>query len=347
MYDNGHLTHTYAEIQENNLERTKSELEGIKKSISTFDDEFDRLALERAELVLQHQQRLAALREANQAVLEAQTRHIEAVSDVAALKLRNADIVQRLEEERQKVTDLTGQLEQLKSEAQNAGAILSELWTLESGDTDEGRRDLLIELAQDKTVESITEDIQTEEARLDLIHATDPGVLRDFEKRAQDIGRLEAAHAAAHENLQGLGERVQDLRGQWEPELDEIFRKINDGFSYNFEQIDCGGEVAIHKDEDFEKWAVHIKVKFRYCDACLSDQILGSSRTNTDRALLRVGKAKRYSCSITIANQVANVLSRPHSIFWPYSPWLRVPSAWLTRSTKVWTSATNARSTSA
>jgi hypothetical protein len=46
--------------------------------------------------------------------------------------------------------------------------------------------------------------------------------------------------------------------------VDQLISQINDAFSYNFEQISCAGEVGVHKDEDFEKWAIEIKVKFRY-----------------------------------------------------------------------------------
>lgn len=240
-------------------------MEAIKKGVSVIDDSIDELSVKRAKLVLKHQQDLAALREATQAVVEAQTRHIEALSDVEALKLHNTAIVERLDREKQKVDDLSRRIVELKESAIEAQRVVTANWALESGEVDEDRRQFIIDLAREKTMDSVTTDIETEEAKLDLIHETDPGVLRDFENRAREIDKLEAACGVAQTKLQGLDERIQGLRDEWEPQLDEIFRTIKEGFSYNFEQIGCGGEVDLHKDEDFEKWAVHIKVKFRYC----------------------------------------------------------------------------------
>ena len=51
---------------------------------------------------------------------------------------------------------------------------------------------------------------------------------------------------------------------QWEPQLDELIAKISEAFADNFSKIQCAGEVVVYKDEeDFDQWAIQIKVKFR------------------------------------------------------------------------------------
>lgn len=228
------------------------------------DGQIDEVVLEQAKLVLQHNRSLRVLREANQAVLEAQTRQIEAVSDLDALKERSSDIARMLDEERRKVDELDGQLKRKKAEAQLAQQAAMEPLTDEDGETDQERLSLLRDLADGKTMQGITEDIDTEKARLELIHHADPGVIRDFEERERKIARAQEDMATRQTSLNQLEERIQDLRARWEPALDDIIRRINDAFSYNFEQINCAGEVGVHKDEDFDKWAIEIKVKFRY-----------------------------------------------------------------------------------
>lgn len=239
----------------------------VKQSLLSFADERDKLVLKKANLVIRHQESLHALRNATDSVLEARVRLIEAISDLAALQERNAGIVQRLEEERKKVEELAQELELAKAEAREASVKAQEVLSNHSdpttGNADPEMTEYLRNAAADKTVESIDEDIKIEEAKLDVIQEADPGVLRDFEKRARDIERLQTESATRHADMEQLNEQIQTLRQRWEPRLDDLIRRINDAFSYNFEQISCAGEVGVHKDEDFDKWAVEIKVKFR------------------------------------------------------------------------------------
>lgn len=250
-------------MQKKSLQRARDDLEETKQRLSSYDADFDKLALKRAKFALRHQAQLSIMRDANHAALEAQIRHIEAVSDVAALRERNQAIVQRLREGEMKVEELAHRYDEVKTQARAAQNAIKNLLAGSDGEINVERRDYLVDLAGDKSVETITEDIETENAKLGLIHAADPSVLRDFERRAQEIERWEAVSAAKREELEQLNEKIQELREAWEPALDEIIRRINDAFSYNFEQINCAGEVGVHKDEDFDRWAIEIKVKFR------------------------------------------------------------------------------------
>lgn len=215
------------------------------------------MALKLAKRVVQHSERLCVLRDANQAVLEAQTRQIEAASDLDALRQRSDDIVQMLHAERKQVDELEQEVKRVKKEAQDAQGVAME----NLGDDD--RRVMIVDLAGDKTIENITDDIEAEEAKLELIHDADPGLLRDFEERARQIDKARADMAERQASLEQLEVSIKEVKETWEPALDDIIRRINDAFSHNFEQINCAGEVGVHKDEDFDKWSIEIKVKFR------------------------------------------------------------------------------------
>lgn len=239
-------------------ESKRSELETIRKAVCDLDVNLDEAVVRRSEAALQHQQSLARIRQAQEALLEAQIREIEAKSDFEGLRDRNASIVQRLEREAKTIADLDTAKQRAKQEGVDARErLMRECENLEE------RRDHLIDLASEKTPDEIQDEIRAEDAKLELIHAANPNVLRDFEKRASEIARLQQRLEA----LQGKGDdrmrQITKLRSKWEPKLEELVSKINDAFSYNFEQINCAGEVRIHKDEDFDLWALDIMVKFR------------------------------------------------------------------------------------
>lgn len=235
-------------------------IQDAKEELSSFADKRDKLVLKKADLVIRHQEALHLLRNAIDGVLEAQVCLLEATSDVAALKERSADIIRRLEEGKKMVEELKMELGRAKDDAKRAHEQAQQA-SAEYEDPEERQR--LLEAAADRTVESIDEDIELENAKLDVIQEADPGVLRDFQKRAKDIERLQAESATRQADMERLNQEIQSLREEWEPGLDELIGRINDAFSYNFEQISCAGEVGVHKDEDFDKWAVEIKVKFR------------------------------------------------------------------------------------
>ena len=68
--------------------------------------------------------------------------------------------------------------------------------------------------------------------------------------------------------LAEVQQKISEVREKWEPELDALVGKISDAFRENFEQIQCVGEVGVHKDEEeFEHWTIQIRVKFRYSSA--------------------------------------------------------------------------------
>lgn len=222
--------------------------------------EWDAAVLRRAELVLRHKKALERIREAHLSILEAEICLIEAVSDIQGLKDRNAHIMERVETEKQNVRQATEEA----NRARDAGRDLNTVVTNLLAEQPE-KRDLFSELSEGKDSETMQIEIEAEAAKLDLIQAANPNVLRDFERRAGEIARLSRKMEGVKEKLDGLTREIAEIMAKWEPKLDELVSKINDAFAYNFEQISCAGEVRVHKDEeDFDAWALDIMVRFRY-----------------------------------------------------------------------------------
>lgn len=323
------------------MQNRLDDMRETKQRLLSYDSEYDRLTIEKAKAVLQHKEHIRVIHDANQSVTEAAIRLIEANSDLAALKEHNSGIVQSLEEEKARVDALVREAEVAKTQAKAAQeAFVSVVSTGVGEEVDTDRRDFLIGMSEGHTVESIEADIDAENAKLELIHAADPGVLQEFEKRARDIERSQREKARKEQHLDELNLGIQRLREAWEPRLDDIIRQINDAFSYNFEQINCAGEVGVHKDEDFDKWAIEIKVKFRYVSYARPGAL--GFRANHVKERTRPSRS-----STSTVSPAASGPYPPSSTSCPSSRWRSRPSVSSTRSTRVWTRATSAWSTNA
>lgn len=232
-------------------------MDEAKVRIDEIERETEQTVLERARAILQHQKRIGAIRKAYQSLLEAQLLLIEAKSDVSALKAKNSEITQQLEAEKQSLKDLAKELADMHRVASDAKSEVEPFLV------EEEEREKLLALASSRTGEDVGNEIGAERAKLEVIQASNPLALQEFEKWAARIDKERANHSTQEDRLADVNHKIDTIRSQWEPKLDELVGRINDAFSYNFEQISCAGEVGVHKDEDFEKWAIEIRVKFR------------------------------------------------------------------------------------
>jgi structural maintenance of chromosomes protein 5 len=183
--------------------------------------------------------------------------------------------MKRLEAGKQELLELERQLDVQKDLAREALNAVSA--RVENDDLP-----AIHERCQDKTVESLDEEIGVEQARLEVIQASNPRALEEYEKRVKEIDKIKQQRDHLTTDLMSKTEKINEIMRDWEPRLDALVGRINEAFSYNFEQISsagdagvpreeqlsCAGEVGIHKDDDFEQWAIEIKVRFRYVLPC-------------------------------------------------------------------------------
>ncbi|KAG6059714.1 hypothetical protein E4U32_003880 [Claviceps aff. humidiphila group G2b] len=246
------------ESEEHQKAMHEQAMKEARKNITDLQYERDDAVLRRARLVNRHKRLTDKIREAHLALVEAKIWLLEAVSDVEGLKQRNASIMQELEAERQRVQQASEEAERAKKIGQRLGEEVRELLS-----SNEDKLDMLNQLAEGKSPDEVEMEISAEEAKLELIHAANPNVIREFERRAEEIVRLKRKMESVHEKLASLDTKLAEVMGKWEPKLEELVSKINDAFAYNFEQINCRGEVRVHKEEDFSLWALDVMVSFR------------------------------------------------------------------------------------
>lgn len=184
---------------------------------------------------------------------------IEAVSDVEVLTERNKSVTDLLKAKEKEVEEVTAEADVVRERAQDMLKLCKEQLNSE----DEERNIFLRQLHGGQTLEELNNEIEAEKARLELMHEGNGGVIREFERRQLQIGKLNSRINELKTAKAELDAVVETLQGQWEPQLDALVSKISASFSYNMDQISCAGEVGIKKEDDFDQWAIQIRVKFR------------------------------------------------------------------------------------
>jgi chromosome segregation ATPase len=220
--------------------------------------ECDGLVIEKTALALRYKDHLSILWKAHEDLLEAEVRLAEASSDFEVLSERNRGIVEQLEDERRSLKNIE-QEALMAREAASKALRVCEAIHLE----DPEPKEFFDSLPPGFTLEALQNDIDAEKSKLDYVQAGNSNAIREYERRQVDVDKLSEKLAGHAAKLESLTSKLDRLRAQWEPKLDELVGQISAAFSYNFERIGCAGEVSVHKDEDFEKWSIEIKVKFR------------------------------------------------------------------------------------
>lgn len=250
---------TGLESEERHKEANEQAMREARERIVELGFEWDKAVVERAKLVLRHQEALSQVGKAHTDLIEAKIRLIEAKSDIEGLKARNSDIMEKLEEEKLVVQQATEEATRARELGRGLSDKVRELIS-----ENPSKKDTYTSLAENKLAAEIEMDISAEQANLELIHAANPNVIREFEKREQEIAKLTRKMDASNGKLATITQQLDELMGKWEPKLDALVSKVNDAFAYNFEQISCAGEVRVNKTDDFDQWALDIMVKFRY-----------------------------------------------------------------------------------
>lgn len=185
---------------------------------------------------------------------------IEAYSDLKILIQRNSSVKEMLQNKQREVDEINREKLAAASDAQRLLQVCRDLMTT----ADNTMNAFFQTLPEGQSSQELEIEIESERARLELMHEGNGGVIREFEQRQKRIDALKAKLEEINHSLGEFNEKIKELRDKWEPELDQLVGKISDSFSFNMQQISCAGEVAVFKDEDdFDQWAIQIRVKFR------------------------------------------------------------------------------------
>ena len=246
---------------EEKMKSCQEAIAGVRDRLRAIQDQQHEIATQRGHVAIAYADAVEALRASHNSLHEAEIMLIEATSDCEVLEERNRSVKDLLETQEREVRDLGKETQTFRAEAQKALAECQQL--LSTDNEDEELKTFFKSLPEGQTADELEGEIESEKARLELMHEGNGGIIREYEKRKKNIDALAARVEDIKDALAELDERIKVLRDQWEPELDSLVEKISRSFSINMEEISCAGEVGVCKDEDFDQWAIQIRVKFR------------------------------------------------------------------------------------
>ncbi|KAK0050895.1 structural maintenance of chromosomes protein 5 [Biomphalaria pfeifferi] len=115
-------------------------------------------------------------------------------------------------------------------------------------------------------IDELDSEIHSMQARAESMFQIDERVVREFEKREEEIRKLEELISQTESRRQTHQEDIMESKRKWLEPLQRLIEQINNKFSHFFSCLQCCGEVSLNipeNSEDYEKYGVCIKVKFR------------------------------------------------------------------------------------
>lgn len=247
--------------QEERLSAAQQSISEVRQRLSAIANKQDALTYERAQAAMDYAASIETLQTRHAELYEAEITLVEASSDLAYLVEKNTAVKDLLAAKKAEVDAFAAETRRCHDAAKEVYARLQE----KLAGASEELHAFIRELPQEQTSGELEAEIESEKARLELMHeGNDRGVIREFEQREQRIDQLKGRLESLREELAEAEERIQGVRERWEPELDRLVALISRSFGENMQQIGCAGEVGVDKVDDFEEWSIKILVKFRY-----------------------------------------------------------------------------------
>ncbi|KAG9185663.1 hypothetical protein G6011_06994 [Alternaria panax] len=248
-------------MKQTDLNNHKQKIAETADRIRTIKADARVASLKAANLTLEYAKAVTQMRAFHESLVEAEIRFIEAKSELRGLARENSEILQKQQAQRQLIAELDQRQQALRDEYRriyNATQADIGRCTTEETELILGYKDTL------PSVEALELEIQTVTARLGMMAEGNPGAIRAYERREEDIRMTRAKLDEYARSLEQAKDEINEIRGKWEPELDRLVSTISAAFAHQFEMIGCAGDVQINKDEaDFDNWSIQISVRFR------------------------------------------------------------------------------------
>jgi chromosome segregation ATPase len=242
------------------LEDAQSQIRKHRDSQLKIVAKGDNIALDKGQLAIDYGNSVNTLRGLYVQLFEAEIVKIEAVSDLTQLKALH-------EAERHMLAEAEANVEtntRYAAECLQEGRRLMELCQRITRDNMTDHEAQIMEDVKEMTPDELETNVEATKARLEMTTGGNAGIIAEYEDRGRKIERDRAKLETIEATLENLQASITEIKDQWEPKLDALVAQISEAFGENFAQIQCAGEVGVHKDDDFEQWAIQIRVKFRY-----------------------------------------------------------------------------------
>ncbi|KAH7122283.1 hypothetical protein B0J11DRAFT_531081 [Dendryphion nanum] len=242
------------------LDSLKAVMKDTSSRIREHKINISKASLKAANAAIDYVKSVSMLPKLYENLVEAEIRFIEAESEVESLKVENLHIHEALEHQKKLVSDLKERQDILKRKYNQLVATFKR--DMDSFSQEELR--ILEDYNSLSTVEELDNEIDLVNSKLTMMAGGNPHAVKQYQLREVDIAKSQEKLQRFSDELENAKRSITVIREQWEPKLDDLAARISDGFSHNFTQIGCAGQVSIYKDEeDFERWSIQIQVRFR------------------------------------------------------------------------------------
>mmetsp|Transcript_22752 Transcript_22752/g.75462 ORF Transcript_22752/g.75462 Transcript_22752/m.75462 type:complete len:1094 (-) Transcript_22752:181-3462(-) len=267
------------------IDQAKKRLDPARESVADFNADAQKEGYRRR-LCDAHQRSLDSLQKAAAAV----KRHEAALTKLALVRVGLAAAEAQLAEAEgntdeldERIARLRREAEAAKAEAKKAADKVGALVREAKGKAAEfaGRKEApLSEEAQGvwDALPAGAEELEDRIAELEAETSStsaDGNSIKEYERRRKEIEQLKTRVDAAQQAIAAQGGKVAGLEQAWRPALEEMVDRVNQKFGSCMAAFRCAGEVSLSDgrsldehgepagDDDFEKYKIHIKVKWR------------------------------------------------------------------------------------
>ncbi|XP_069138158.1 structural maintenance of chromosomes protein 5-like [Argopecten irradians] len=281
------------EVRMNKLREEKKQLtqkkDQRKKLLSQIENKKQRIRTEEAEAInlqAEKERTMRKTRDINikkcrflQSMKENTQKCLELIIEKVRLSLQHASIVKDQEMVEEELRDQSQHLGNLERAVEESKTLVRQIKDSAKHLLDVAKRATgtaaNAELSNDlramfeqypSTLEEIDAMIHEEQARADSLFQADRSIVKEYEDRKKEIAALETELETRRRDMAGHQEEVDRAKQQWLEPLKALIDTINNNFSYFFSCMNCAGEIELSQPdnlEDYEKYGVKIKVKFR------------------------------------------------------------------------------------
>eukprot|EP01080_Neovahlkampfia_damariscottae_P003347 gene3347-5894_t len=258
------------------IEESKKKIEIYEEQLNDLDEDEDvetkqkhifkairQFNTKRVELVKKFSE---SMKKYHQAVLKESTFPFETAKLNEELKnlMDNSKETEEMHQQLKKVVDdLQTLLDEKKTQLANVkkNTIAAKERYMEKYEkTEEEVNMLLLSLPED--LKKLQQDIDVERSSAEAIYH-DPTVIQQYEARKIEIAQKETQLQGHHNKLSEMSKKIDLVKELWLPELQKCVLKINETFTQYCKNIGIVGEVHLIPNDDFAKYEIQIKVKFR------------------------------------------------------------------------------------
>ncbi|EAW08837.1 DNA repair ATPase SMC5 [Aspergillus clavatus NRRL 1] len=251
------------EAKKKDIERLFGE---IRTRVFEIRGRQDLISIRKAETNLEYADAVETLRKLQEEYIQLRVRYIEGLSDFETMQGRNQHHKERLNE---KLSEVKAAKQDSKARSQVLKKFAEEANKVVQLSNEQPDLFALIPSLAQHNMEQLEADIDSEKAHLELVQGGNANVIKEYEDREKQIEKLRSKVSDFENKLSDYDHAINEIRGKWEPKLEELVKSISDAFSDSFARIGCAGQVGLDKAEDedgasnFDQWSVQIQVKFR------------------------------------------------------------------------------------